>query len=211
MSLSFSTLTADKTTSGSIRRWVNYAPLDAEYVLEEAQTLLFQSLRVREMRTEFTDLSMVQGDFKKALPAGFLDIVKLYDKTNNIRLSLRDEEWLVDHRYYDSGTINQSTPSRFAIYDESFQFECAYDAAATLNLVGFKQPDLLSNNNQTNFLTTRYPQLLRVACLAQAYDFLNNDARQQANLSILAALIDKTNAESDLSYRGVEMDIEIHD
>jgi hypothetical protein len=48
----------------------------------------------------------------------------------------------------------------------------------------------------------RFPHLLRTACQAQAYDFMNNEARYNRAMSRLAALIEKTNEESDLSYRG---------
>src|SRR4051812_246682 len=103
--MDFTSLTADKSTSGSIRRWVNHADVDADAVLEDAQALIFQTLRVREMRTVFTDLALVIGDSSKALPAGFLDPIRLVDKTNNIKLRLRTEEWMEDFREYDSGNL----------------------------------------------------------------------------------------------------------
>src|SRR5436190_430079 len=132
--MDFTSLTADKSTSGSIRRWVNHADVDADAVLEDAQALIFQTLRVREMRTVFPDLTMAIADSSKALPAGFLDPIRLVDKTNNIRLHLKTEEWLEDRRSYDAGSLATGTPGFFAIYGEAFQFDQAYDAAATLRL-----------------------------------------------------------------------------
>src|SRR5438067_13554988 len=99
--MDFTSLTADKTTSGAIRRWVNHADVDADAVLEDAQALIFQTLRVREMRTVFADLAMAIGESAKALPAGFLDPIRLTDKTNNVRLRLRGEDWMEDRRRYD--------------------------------------------------------------------------------------------------------------
>lgn len=209
MANTFSTLVADKNTAGSIRRWCNYAPLDAEQVLAEAQALLYQTLRVREMRSEFDNIAISPGDFYAPLPDGFLDLISLKDITHNIDLRLFPEQNIVKRRIYDEGTMVESLPSRFAIYDEKFQFDFAYEEAATLNVVGFRKPDDLSESNETNFLTNRYPHLLRVACLTQAYDFMSNDAKYQSNLTMLSALIEKTNAESDLSYRGVEVEVEI--
>lgn len=207
--MNYTTLVADKTTPGSIKRFVNYSQLDAEQILEEAQALIFQTLRVREMRVEFDNIAMSPGDFYAPLPDGFLDPIALKDVTNNLDLKLRPESNIVSARTYDAGSLIESIPQRYAIYDEKLQFECAYESAATLNLVGFEKPALLSGSNTTNFLTNRLPHLLRVACLAQAYDFMSNQTKYQNNLTMLSALIDKTNAESDLSYRDVTFEVEI--
>lgn len=208
--MDFPTLIADKTTDGSIRRWVNHADLDAVAVLEDAQALIFQTLRVREMRTVFTDLTMAIGNSSKALPDGFLDPIRLSDKTNNLRMRLRTETWIEDRREYDSSAaLLTGTPRNFAIYGEALQFELAYDAAATLHLVAFAAPAVLSLTNTTNFLTKRYPHLLRAACTARAYAFRNNDERAGAEMQNLAAFITATNMESDLTYRGVEIENEV--
>jgi hypothetical protein len=207
--MNYTALIADKTTDGSIRRWVNHSDVDVVTVLEEAQALIFQSLRVREMRAVFNDLAMAIGDSSKALPSGFLDPIALIDKTNTLRLRLRTEEFLSRLRQYDSGAPVSGTPQNFAIYGEALQFDLAYDAAATLSLIGFATPTPLGPTNTTNFLTNRYPHLLAAACRAQAFAFRNNDERQQLELQKLAAYIAKTNAESDLSYRGLEVSNEV--
>jgi hypothetical protein len=207
--MDFTSLTADKTTSGSIRRWVNHADVDADAVLEDAQGLVFQTLRVREMRTVFADLAMLIGDSAKALPAGFLDPIRLTVKTNNIRLRLRGEEWMEDRRTYDNGSLTTGTPHDFAIYGEALQFDLAYEAAATLRLVGYKAPAFLSDAAKTNFLTARYPHILRAACLARAFAYRNSDERAASELQNLAAFIAKANAESDLTYRGLEPENEV--
>jgi hypothetical protein len=207
--MTYTSLSAVKTTAGSIRRWVNYAPLDVDQVIEEAQALIFQTLRVREMRTEFDDLSMAVGDYYKALPTGFLDPIALKDKTNNLTLKLYPEQNIIDWRTYESGTIVNSIPYRYSIFGERLQFEAGYESVATLSLVGYKAPAFVASGTETNFIVTRYPHLMRVACLAQAYDFMSNKSKRDDNLSMLTALIEKTNAESDLTYRGVNLDVGI--
>ena len=77
------------------------------------------------------------------------------------------------------------------------------------SLVGYMAPLALSNANKTSFLTTRYPHVLRAACLARAYSYRNNDERAAAELQNLAAFIAKTNMESDFSYRGLEVENEV--
>lgn len=208
--MNYASLSADKTTAGSIKRWMNYALLDVDQIIEEAQALIFQTLRVREMRTQFSDISMSVGESSKALPTGFLDPIFLKDITNNIDLDLRDETMLQRMRIYDDGDLAQSSASwNYAIFDEKLQFEFEYDTAATLVMVGYKAPTFVSSTNSSNFLCTRYPHLLRVACMAQAADFMNNGEREQKYLTKLGALIQQTNSESDMTYRGVALNVGI--
>lgn len=209
MAMSFTTLTADKTTAGSIKRWVNYAELDVEQVLEEAQALIYQTLRVREMKSDFTDLTLAAGEYYKALPDGWLDPIALQDKTNNVPFGLTLEENIEANRFYESGSLIRGMPQWYGIYGEKFQFELAAESETIIGVVGYKKPALLAGGNLTNFLTNRYPHLLRTACLVQAADFMSNDAKYQRHLSMLSALIEKTNAESDLSYRGVQLEVSV--
>src|SRR5260370_38056571 len=69
--MSYTTLVGDKNTAGSIARWVNYSKLDADQILQEAQSLLYSMLRTREMRTHFS-FDLAVGSSQVALPAGFL-------------------------------------------------------------------------------------------------------------------------------------------
>src|ERR1700746_3961433 len=72
MAMTFSTLVGPKGSAGSIANWVGYGKIDIATVLDEAQTIIFQSLRVREMRTEFV-FGLAVGQCRVALPARFLD------------------------------------------------------------------------------------------------------------------------------------------
>lgn len=207
--MTYTTLSGAKTAPGSIMRWVNYSQLDIATIIEEAQALIFQTLRVRQMRTVFPDIAVVAGDSETPLPDGFLDPLALTDKTNNVKFSLYPEENIEGWRFYDGGALVRTIPTRYGIYDEKLQFECAYESAATLKLVGYKAPAFISQANDSNFLVARYPHLMRVACLAQAYDFMSNKSKRDDNLSMLVSLIERTNAESDLSYRGVNLEVQI--
>lgn len=202
MAMTFTSLTADKITAGSIRRWVNYAPLDVEQVLEEAQALIYQTLRVREMRTEFPPLTLAPGEFSVSLPERFLDPVSLQNTTHNLTIDLTDETSISRRRIFEDGGLIRSIPRYYAIFGEAMQFDCAADEGMTLSLIGFQRPEYLSADNPSNFLTDRYPNLLRVACLTQAYDFMSNTAKYQSNLSLLSGLIASIAAQDDLSLRG---------
>lgn len=108
MSMSYTSLLADKGTAGSAKNWIGYSKIDVETALEEAQSLIFASMRVREMRTEWT-FGMAVGNSAIALPDRFLDPMgKIRDITNNLQLSHRDAPVLQDMRVYDS-TVTGAT------------------------------------------------------------------------------------------------------
>ena len=89
--------------------------------------------------------------------------------------------------------------------DEQHAREAADQAAKRIRLAALaKDAEALKIS-----LIDRYPHLLRTACLAQAHAFRNNDTRAQLELQKLASLVAKTNAESDLSYRGLVVHNEI--
>ncbi len=76
----------------------------------------------------------------------------------------------------------------------------------TLQLMCFKSLPLLSAGSPTNFLTSRYPHLLRRACLLQAADFMEDDPAYGKHLAKLEADIETVNAENQLIDSGLELD-----
>src|SRR3989442_1526289 len=82
MTMTYTSLTGGKTVPGSIMSWVNYAKLDIEQVLEEAQAVIFQRLRVREMRNLDSSIPVAPGDYQKPLPARFLEARRLRSTGN---------------------------------------------------------------------------------------------------------------------------------
>lgn len=290
MAMTWTSLVAPKGTTGSLANWVNYSKLDIPTVLDEAQSLLFQLLRIREMRQAWI-FGLTAGASQIALPARFLDpIGKLRDLTNGGNLSHLTDSRVEDARCYDSLsgdfgadpfttttgsalvavalvdhdltqastiTIEGSTavggltlngtypiasitgddnlvidagddaassgatgggsgatytanrlidgpPSRWAIYEEKLQFDTALDAATQFKLLYFRSPLPLSATNLSNWLTNRYPKLLRVACMAAAADYMKDDGEYQKGLTALTALVQSTMGENDLMYRGAE-------
>lgn len=200
--MDYSSLTGAKTSAGSIKRWINDTSLDIDAILEEAQALIYGLLRVREMRSEIV-LNAVSGDLSIALPTGFLDPMALKDLTNLIDFDLNTPSEIHGLRVYESLTVISAIPMRYAIWEEALQFECRYDSNATLSMLYFKTPTALSLGNPTNFLTARYPHLVRTACVAAGQDFLNHDAEYDRQMKKLAGLIETINSKDDFSYRGL--------
>lgn len=283
MAMTYTSLIAAKGSPGSIANWVDYAKLDLETIVDEAQSLLFQMLRVREMRTEWT-FGVAAGQANQPLPDRFLDpIGQIFDVTNSTKYGHNIETDIAGTRAYDnsisgaygnnpyaivtgsslititkaahgltqdstvtdsfsppntwpitrivdannfvveSGTVQVATasvggsgltytankliagsPSRWSVWDEQVKFDVAFEAAATLKLLYFRAPLPLSATNQSNWLTNRYPILMRKACQTQAADFMKDDDEYQKGVNTLSALIQSTAAENDLLYRGAE-------
>lgn len=299
MAMSYTTLMGSKGSSGAIATWINYAKLDTETVLDEAQSLIFSMLRCREMRTEWT-FGMPVASSAVALPARFLDPMgRLYDVTNGVWLGHKLETSVLSFRTYDSTVvgalganpfttnaiggstlnvyapnhgINQGSivtfagatavdvypasllngtfavtgvpdvndftidtvdtlaqtiangggagitytcdnltaaaPGRWSIWNEQFQFDTALDTATNYKLLYYRAPMILSADNPTNFLTTRYPKLLRVATSAAAADFMKDDAEYQKGLTAMSSLIQSISVEQDFLYRGADIDLD---
>jgi hypothetical protein len=202
----YNTLVAAKTAAGSIKRQVNYAHIDSEVVLENAQTLLYSMLRVREMRALAT-LTMSVGDSTKALPGGYLDPIGKLRDTEHFEYEQRSEDQLVRSRVYDAnGALTSGQPTFWTVLDELIQFDVKFATQKTLYLAYYKQPDLLTAEQGTNWLTNRYPHLLRQSCTVQAHAFMKNWAGYNEELEVLGPMVERVNVEADLSYRGADLD-----
>jgi len=110
---------------------------------------------------------------------------------------------------YLCDNLVSATPSWWAIWDEQIWFDAPFAQSLNLQLQYFQSLPLLSATNQTNFLTNRYPQLMRAACMTAAADFMKDDTEYQKGLTKLSALIGAIGAENDMLYRGAEIDAEI--
>lgn len=96
------------------------------------------------------------------------------------------------------GMLESGTPSHVAVFDELFQFDCKADEAQKYDLVFYKTPTLLGASNTTNFLTRRYPHLIRIGCQAGAASFSKDKQEKDDRTAELLALCMAANAESDM-------------
>ena len=202
MVMSYTTLTGDKTEAGSIKAWINYTRLDVDGALEDAQALIFQRLRVREMQAAAT-VAISAASETATLPTGYLASLSMRDVTNNTDLEHKQWMDLENYRDFSSGVISTGKPCFFAVFNELFQFDTKADTAITARALYYKQPEALSVSNPTNFLTTRYPHLLRAACLASGYSQMRNSEAYSIAVSQLGAFIDGINTQAEMDdHRG---------
>lgn len=291
MTMTYATLTGTKGTNGSLLNWIGYSRVDVGTVLDESQALLYQYLRVRQMRSVF-NFTMTVGSTWVALPANFLDpIGSLMAPSVNMTFAHESEAIVQARRSYTettgtlgaspltttigstqitvaltahgfnqggmlylsgatavggvtpSGTfeivsitdannfvidtvtmtatstatgggaavayacdnLTQGAPRSWGVWDERLQFDAAFTTQYVCSLMCYLQPALLSSTNPTNFITTRYPNLLRTACQAAAADYMKDDGEYQKSLQRLQALIDRISQQDDLMLRGADI------
>lgn len=203
MAYNYTTLTGAKTVSGSIANWVNRSDLPTENILIEAEALIYERLRVREM-TLTEPLSFTAGVQTVSLPSGFLDPLSFTPYTWAYPLPFVHETALDEYRDA-AGVLMTGTPGRWTIIGETAYVDVLPIETFAGRVLYYKRPSALSVSNETNFLTTRYPTLLRTACLARSYEHMK-DMQNAANYMQMAeAKIAEANATNEMWRRNQYM------
>lgn len=201
--MDYVTLVGAKTLDGSIKGWVNYEKISATSALTEAQAYIYGAMRSREMKGSAT-LALAAGASFVAHPADYLDPLSLTIASEaGTEISQRTEAELARLRVYDDASLSTGLPCWYAVYDDRFNFEVAAEDACTLALVYYRRPAALSESNPTNFLTTRYPGILRAACLMAAFDQMSDDAAYSRTKGRLDEMLARSAVEQDFALRGV--------
>lgn len=212
MALNYDDLVASKSVLGSLSYWMNWTLLDAPGALEDAQAFIYGLLRVREMRSSAT-LAIGLGDSTEPLPSDFLEPVSLWSPRSRTYIKPTHEAFLHNMQDTDSdGVLIDSVQTWYAIFDQAFNFDAKADEAVNLKLIYMKRPALLGPGVAgTNWLTVRYPNIVRAAALGHAWQQRINETESKAWLDRAVALIGAANAESDLSRMGADYPIEVRD
>lgn len=204
--MNYTTLVANETTVGSIKYAINYSRIDSTGILEEAQAWIYSKLRVRQM-TAVADIAIASAASTVAFPTGYLDPLQLSIPGYNSRLRLKDVEWFRSHLGWDQdGVMPEGLPSYWCDFNNLIQLDTKADQAYTAKMVYFKTPLALSASNETNWLTDRYPSLLRRACLMLAAEARKEfDVMDRTEIRAMQ-MIDEIKVESDFAMRGWEAD-----
>jgi hypothetical protein len=206
MAMSFSTLVGDVTTEGSIKYAINYTRIDSAGILTEAQAWIYQRLRVYDM-LQTADVSIVSGESTADFPTGYLDPLHLGIPGVIPRIRLKEHEWFRTNLGWGSDAVLPSgAPTYWTNIGGRFQFNTIADQNYTAKFMHYARPAALSVSNETNWLTTRYPTLLKRACM-----IFSSEARKEWSMMDRAEVraladIDEIKRESDLALRGVELD-----
>jgi hypothetical protein len=200
---SYTTLTGAKTTEGSIKWLVNYERIDTAGALTDAQAYIYGALRVREMLAS-ASVTISLGAITASLPTGFLDPLLLrayYGTLTNLPPGMFLDARVTE----DDGTYIDGDPTCYSVYNEVFNFDFQPEAAITATCLYYKQPTALGALNTSNWLCTRYPNILRHACQYYAYLQMENDTQAERHKKLADELIGRANVESDLTLRGADV------
>jgi hypothetical protein len=107
---------------------------------------------------------------------------------------------------YICDSLVVGNPYWWGIWDEKIHFDQAFSQTTLCRMQFYHSLPLLSTTNPTNFLTNRYPRLMRVACLAAAADFLKDSEEYQKQFGYLQQMIEKIEMENEMQFRGLELD-----
>lgn len=207
MAMTFSALVADETVSGSIKRLINWSRIDSESILEDAQAWIYSKVRVRQMMTT-ANVTISSAASTASFPTGYLDPIHFGIPGYVNTLRLKDAEWFRSHLGWDQDAVlPEGIPSYWCDIAETIQLDTKADQAYTAKLVYFKTPTALSVSNETNWLTIKYPHLVRHVCrMFAAIERKEMDTVQMAELRAYQT-IDEIKIESDLAMRGWEADM----
>lgn len=200
MAINWTTLTGSKSTAGSLANFVNRSDLPTTNILLEAEAWIYQHLRVREMVTR-TTLTVSADAQTVALPDDFLDPITWTIYGDSYPLDYVPEEKLQESRDSD-GVLVTGTPTQWAIIGSTVYVDVLCSAAQTGLFMYYAKPAALSESNETNFLTTKYPTLLRHACMAFAYEHMKDTGRAQQWMQTAMLKLAEAKATADLVRRG---------
>lgn len=198
--MDYTTLVAAKTTEGSIKNWLNDSAVPATTVLTEAEAWIYERLRAREMLAAATGTISSAAD-TIAVPSGYrIGLILWITGVNKAKLSRRTIEEVEGAFEYDSsGARVSDKPSLWYAGASTIQFNCTADQAYPYRLIYWGTPTALGAGNTTNFLTSRYPRLLRLACLGIGYEWKKDvGQRDVAKLQEAAIEIELANQNADL-------------
>lgn len=208
MPMDYTTLVADKTTEGSIKYFVRHAEVPSTYILERAQDAIFQILRVREMIFR-SDGTILEGQGNVTLPTGILEPKSLYlTGSYRSRIKILDQDHFESRLGEDTdGSLYPGTPNSCTFDSSKLYFDVKADQDYPYRIWFMGKPDYLSGSNLTNFLTTRYGNILEAMCKHYAYEHRENDAKAAAELEKAMAYITKANEEFDMFQQAIQTEL----
>lgn len=204
--MDYTTLVAAADVPGSIKYAINYSRIDSEGILAEAQAWIYQRVRLSLMIAT-ADVSIALAASTATKPERFLDPIHFSIPGYVPRIALREpDQFRTDlARLLADETLPEGPPTYWANIN-GIHFNTASDLAYTAKMVFYQRPEYLADDNETNWLTDRYPSLLRRTCLMLAAEARKEwDTMSQSELRALAD-IEEIKKEDELNMRGLELD-----
>jgi len=210
----YTVLTGAKTTEGSIKEWLNHSGAPSATLLTEAQSWIYQRLRVRQMITTATGTLAADAD-TITLPTGYKgSVLFMFTGSSSVskaHVTKKTIDFVVSNFNYDgSGNRTTGRPQYWAADASNIQFEVKADQGYPYLFMYYKAlAALAATTNETNFLTDDYPTLLRATVLYKGYEWTKNEREKVYWLGIATSEIGKANEDSDLELAGTDLAVSI--
>lgn len=188
----------DKTTEGSIRQWINNSTVPPGTILTEAEAWLYERIRTHEMLKIDTSLTMSVGVATLTLPSDFLQARSFFitggADFSYGRLRPKMPEEVEASFGYNGATRVNTRPDIYYVHGgTTIEFDVPADKTYTTRLLYYAIPTALGSGNTINFLTQRYPRLLRAVCVAFANEFLKDQKEKLYWLQLAMAIVQEVN------------------
>ncbi len=199
MAINYTTLTGSKSTAGSIANWVNRSDLPTDNILLEGEAWIYERLRAREMKTQVA-FQFDASTSEEALPSDFLDPIQYLPYEWDDPLLYVNEEYYRPPRD-SSGALFSGSPTMWTILGETAYVDVTCDSNFGGMLLYYKRPEALSGSNETNFLTVKYPTLMRHVLMMKAYEHMKDSSREGAYEARALRHLADAKVTDDLSRR----------
>jgi len=218
--LTWNILTGTTNTAGAIARWLNKSTLtsgtggDADLILQEALGWIFSRLRHWKMLTPPQNGTMVVGNDQIAVPDDMLepDFIMIAGLVNGNLYQQELQQKPINTVYrawaFDgTGARIQQTPVIYSFNESYIQLDQQPDLAYPYVITYYQLPAALSNSNPTNFLTDKYPRLLRTVCMMMGAEWTKESNQGQYDrtywASQAASELMEAQAQSDRARRAI--------
>jgi hypothetical protein len=210
--MTYTKLTGAKSVAGSIASWVNSSTIESSTpdIVSEAESWIYRRLRHWKMLTHPLEDVMTIGIPYIDSPDDLLEPFLLWTTKQYLQvMDMKTPQEVIFNWSYtsNSGTYERTRQQPMLYYQDEtrLNFDSPPDKAYDYALIYFKQPEALSDSNETNFLTSTYPRLMRVACMAAAAEWLKDSGQGNYDRTywdqVALDEIDKAQAESDRAKR----------
>lgn len=224
MPMTYSDLIAGKTNSQSIQAWVNNTTVPSAVILEDAQAYIYRTLRAVEMRRPGA-VAIASAAETFNLPERTIMIeppIIVYGTGNDPSqkgVIVQVDPAELQSRSHFLGTVTTTVvgtttstgtaswlqrgiPLRYALAGTaSGVFDRSADDGYALRFWYWERPAALGTATETNFVTSRFPRMLRSACLAFANEWMKDDSEKDRWLGVCQAEIEMANREAETILR----------
>jgi hypothetical protein len=116
-------------------------------------------------------------------------------------------EWFKRHLAWDENAVLPTgLPTYWCRSNDLIQLNTVSDQAYTASMTAYCAPEPLSVTNETNWLTEKYPTVLRRACLMISSEFRKDwDGYDRAEARALQGIAE-ARVEGDEQLNGIELD-----